>query len=356
MFPRQWFPPFTQEGLSPDALHFEHLLHSSNFKSAKLFLASRLSDQSPYWSRQSKRLRHLYSLRNNYSNQPLKVYFSDFWPDLDVSNNQFLDLLRICINKPIITVLDPSLCDIALYSCYGDLSTLSQTKHAFRILFLGENVRPFYSEFDFSLSFDQSGYSGRNVYLPLWLLELDLFSSSYADRKPTPIHRVTSPLDRGNQFRQKKVIYIGNNCEPLRMNFINLLRRSGIPVDVYGQHTNPVEDKFSVYSSYEVALCPENSFYPGYCTEKLIHSFSAGCFSLYWGATDTLPFHSHPSIIRISPGSESTAVDSINRLFRAKSPQSFSSFISLTDLNSVFENVVLALSRKLSLYHDITSS
>ena len=33
----------------------------------------------------------------------------------------------------------------------------------------------------------------------------------------------------------------------------------------------------------EFNICPENSEYPGYCTEKIFHALEAGCIPIYWG-------------------------------------------------------------------------
>ncbi len=350
MFGRQWFPHSSQEGLSTDALAFETLLENSRTQSAKLLIASKIDRGSAYWVRQSTRLRHLQFIKKNRLNNQLKLYFSSFWPTLDIYHNQFIDIFRRCTSNVIRVVTDPRDCDIALYSCYGNMSDIELTSHAFRVLFLGENVRPSFSEFDLSLSFDQSSYSGRNIYLPLWLLELNLFNTTYPDRCPIDIQRIVSPLSRGSQPRKKRVVYVGNNCEPLRINFINLLRANNIPVDVFGQHTNPISDKLDVYSQYELALCPENSYYPGYCTEKLIHSFSSGCFSLYWGGTEQLPFHTHPSIIRIATGAEIDSINIVKQLLFSKSPSFFSKLMSESALCNFYNDSLSSLSRKLKIY------
>ena len=34
---------------------------------------------------------------------------------------------------------------------------------------------------------------------------------------------------------------------------------------------------------YRFNLCPENSSYPGYVTEKLFHAFYSGAIPIYWG-------------------------------------------------------------------------
>ena len=48
-----------------------------------------------------------------------------------------------------------------------------------------------------------------------------------------------------------------------------------------------------------MSLCFENSFYPGYITEKLIHSLLSGCKSLYWGGLVDEEFINHPNLITL---------------------------------------------------------
>ena len=100
---------------------------------------------------------------------------------------QLLDLLRLSLTgKSIRVTTNPEICDIAIYSCYGDLRSLRYTQHATRILFLGENVRPCYSEFDISLTFDSDQYEKKYISSAL-VARIDWFNKQYADRKTLPL-------------------------------------------------------------------------------------------------------------------------------------------------------------------------
>lgn len=44
------------------------------------------------------------------------------------------------------------------------------------------------------------------------------------------------------------------------------------------------DNKINYMSKFKFNLCPENSDYPGYVTEKIFDSFKAGCIPIYWGA------------------------------------------------------------------------
>lgn len=42
-------------------------------------------------------------------------------------------------------------------------------------------------------------------------------------------------------------------------------------------------NKIEYARKYRFQLCPENAQYTGYCTEKILHAFAAGCIPIYWG-------------------------------------------------------------------------
>jgi len=76
----------------------------------------------------------------------------------------------------------------------------------------------------------------------------------------------------------------------------------GITCDKYGSHSRPVEDKNSLCSNYLYAFCPENSYFPGYVTEKLVQAYMSGCIPIYWGCLNGQPFADHPLIVMVYPG------------------------------------------------------
>jgi hypothetical protein len=47
---------------------------------------------------------------------------------------------------------------------------------------------------------------------------------------------------------------------------------------------NPLQrSKFDVFGHFRFCLCPENSIYPGYHTEKVVDAWYGGCLPLYNG-------------------------------------------------------------------------
>lgn len=87
---------------------------------------------------------------------------------------------------------------------------------------------------------------------------------------------------------------------------IHFVRAMGQDIDIYGyapwagknkwkdydNYQGSAADKMTTLSRYTFALTFENTDYPGYITEKILHALSAGCVPLYWGGghlTESIP-------------------------------------------------------------------
>jgi hypothetical protein len=282
------------------------------------------------------------------------VYFDGFWPGFLHFNNQILDLIRLALPDIDINVTTiPAQADISIYSCYGTMDTLTLTKNSFRLLFLGENVRPSFTEFDISLTSDVYDYCDRNIYLPLWMLEFAWpgMSTSYPDR--TLVDPAILVSDDLIDYRERlpRVVYIGNNHEPFRTSIIMRLRESGIIVDNYGSHSRPVHDKHKILQRYKITLAPENSLFEGYVTEKPIHSFVAGTHGIYRGG------HRY-SGLNIASNPLFTIVDSPDSFFRGETIEELNDIlvsnsakrkplIKLDDANHIFRNLLVKIENSL---------
>jgi hypothetical protein len=162
---------------------------------------------------------------------------------------------------------------------------------------LGENVRPQFNFFDFSLSFDLDTYLDRNIYLPLWALRTHEYGrESYG----------YTPYDKSLLWRKRNIVdndgfvYIGNNETPSRTSLFRSLERLGYSIDFYGSHTKPVKNKLLKFSEYKYSICLENSFSPGYVTEKLIDGYISNTIPIYMGALP-LGIFNVKSFINLSP-------------------------------------------------------
>lgn len=284
-----------QAGLASQALMLEELLISGKTLEAwNLIKASNAQDIN-YYRRQAARFHHITTRR---SSTPLRLFFDGFWHGFVASESPILNIIQYAYRLHGSTRLvdNPEEADVAIYSCFPQSHPQEMTRHCTRILFLGENVKPCFGSYDYSLSSNLGRLCSRNMYFPVWLYEIlsgfapldsmafhnlsiyDLSSiiveSYYARHKGSLI-----PWDE----RSRTPVFVGSNYEPFRLELLHHLDKYGFSVDIYGSGHRPISDKIALLGARKVNVCPENSYSAGYITEKLIQAIVAGCKALYWG-------------------------------------------------------------------------
>ena len=187
-------------------------------------------------------------------------------------------------------VLSPHEADVVISSVFGH----TQTDPKKTIMYIGENVRPNFMHYDHSLSFDYDDYGGRNFRLPLWWSRLAWDGFEQKPRKPNAhnhgyeqlldIKSLMQPRKLDTSIKDKFCAMIAGNPEGLRVNLFNSISQYK-QVDGYGlMFGNSLrKSKFTVLPEYKFCLCPENSIYDGYVTEKLIDAYAGLTVPLYSG-------------------------------------------------------------------------
>jgi hypothetical protein len=217
-----------------------------------------------------------------------KICVVNFWEG--AFDGDFLEyFFSACFNG--ITYTDnPHEADLVVTSVFGNV----YTDPAKTIAFIGENVRPSFVNYNYSLSFDYDSYSGRNHRLPLWYARLAWPGFIQKPRKPNSQNHgyedliSIGSLTKGRTLDMSQKIkfcaMIAGNPEGLRVNLYNSLSKYK-QVDGYGNmFGNSLRaSKFDILPDYKFCLCPENSVYDGYVTEKLIDAYAGGCVPIYSG-------------------------------------------------------------------------
>lgn len=354
MFERQWHHPLTQVGLSANVRRFESLVVDRQFSLATELLFAMDDIPVNYKKRQFRRLQWLEKRKLVDDKQKMvRIYFHGFWPDMDCSNCQLLDLIRA--SSPKLQVVSTDCvddADILFQSCYRNILPDHVGAQALRLIFLGENVRPSYTSFDYSFSFDMSSYLGRNIYLPLWLLEIDWFNKvAYPDRITRPLSSVSKGFTYDPCSRNGKIIYVGNNSEPHRISVIESIKQAGFIVDIYGSHTRPVGDKHRLYSQYSLALTFENSYSPGYITEKLVHAFQSRIPAIYYGCLDSGHIKDSPFIFSCFPyDCEDSVVGYISTLLKSKREIYYPPLVDHKEATELFQGILAKTSKLMSQF------
>lgn len=158
-----------------------------------------------------------------------------------------------------------------------------------------ENLRHNHIPCDYALSFDLAVDNDRHYRHPYWMEMLDWSDEGVTGNtnprfgcllKP---ERLLQPL--GSAFLQKArkaAIFASHQREP-RATLIRELRKH-MDVDGFGpifdssvqHHSSSTFAKREVLKDYAFNLCPENTLYPGYYTEKIIEAFYADSLPLTW--------------------------------------------------------------------------
>lgn len=172
------------------------------------------------------------------------------------------------------------------YSSWG--TQFLKYDNCIKIFFATENVRPDFNQCDYAIGYDRLCFGERYLTKPIYL------------------HR--NEFKDGIRYEKRKFCnFLYSNTQngagaKLRQKFFNLLSKYKI-IDSPGKACNnmvhhvsstrwdsPV--KIDFLSNYKFTIAFENSSYPGYISEKIIHTFQANSVPIYWGDPDiTIDFN-----------------------------------------------------------------
>jgi len=214
----------------------------------------------------------------------MKISFLDFWYDfIDDRNFLFYSIRELVSNLELV---GPEKADVIIYSCFGNEH--KKYNHCKKIFYTGENIRPNFNQCDYSLSFDIDSYNSRNIRLPLWYFYIDWFGvSTYKNPEYLiPVNYLYGENEFNTKKKNKFCCTVFSRKENIRMNFLSKLSTYK-SVDAFGKiHLKQIPDgekiKMDLISEYKFAMCFENSIYPGYFTEKLLHAKVSGCIPIYY--------------------------------------------------------------------------
>lgn len=188
---------------------------------------------------------------------------------------------------------------IAVFSVFGRRLNINIDKSDYKIFFTGENVHARFLEYedlmlnnkniDLSVGFDYLEHK-KYIRFPIWLMNLfEPNESSYNSiKQKCKYWNSYTEIKKRTKFCSflSRHDYFGD-----RLFFYNEISRIGkIDSDGEFMHNNDdlkrifKDDKFAYLENYKFNLCPENSNYPGYCTEKIFEAIKGGCIPIYWGS------------------------------------------------------------------------
>jgi hypothetical protein len=210
-------------------------------------------------------------LSDNKTQKHIRINFCDFWPNFNKERNYLVELLK---TRFTIEITDKP--DFLIYSVLGNEH---KKFNCVKIFFTGENVRPNFTECDYSFSFDFID-SPKSYRLPLyawWAPANELVKPPNLD-----VEKILSGKTRFCNF-----IY-GNPNATKRIAFMQKLSQYK-QVDSAGTFMNNVGrivtemEKVDFIKDYKFTIAFENTEYPGYTTEKLVQPMLAYSLPIYCG-------------------------------------------------------------------------
>lgn len=222
----------------------------------------------------------------------LKVFFEDMWGydqyQFNPYDNYFVNLLRYNFN----VIIDPNP-DLLIFSVFGFNNRKYNCK---KLFFCGENIGhhfrdPYTEPCDVSLS--QFEEKEKNIYFPLWGIFVNWFHQEQPrplPSNPTYSCSVEDIINPGKIEKTKFCAFINNNPIEDRLLMFELLNRykrvdsfGGLNNNVGGAIRGSEQAKINVLKDYKFTIAFENSYHPGYNTEKIIQPLSVNTIPLYNG-------------------------------------------------------------------------
>ncbi|MGR6466207.1 glycosyltransferase family 10 domain-containing protein [Rhizobium sp. PAMB 3182] len=234
----------------------------------------------------------------------LRLAFKDLYPSYQ---NSLIPSMIAAVCSGNIEVTNEDYADLVIVGpfktrrkFYQKFFKASRNLRAKYLFHTGENVRFNEVEADFSISFDLDASSETHLRWPLWMdcitwheHGIDYRPANVRFGRPIEVGQLMAPLGQSALQRPFKAAIFTRHLKEPRGTLINALSKI-MTVDCYGRafnksiksHDTSGLYKYDILKNYLFNLCPENSLYPGYYTEKIVESYAAGCIPITWADTN----------------------------------------------------------------------
>jgi hypothetical protein len=208
----------------------------------------------------------------------IKIAFSDFWGGFEYNPENKIDFDNIfykMLSKEFQIEISEQP-DFLIFSVFGNNHLKYNCK---KIFYTGENIRPDFNKCDYSISFDYLDDS-RNLRFPL--SAITLYESGIFDNfeKELDFEKIKNEKTKFCNF-----IFSNPNAQLRNLLFSELSKYK--KVDSGGRAFNNigylVDNKLKFQNDYKFTIAFENSEYPGYTTEKIVHPKLVNSIPIYWG-------------------------------------------------------------------------
>lgn len=188
--------------------------------------------------------------------------------------------------------------DILITSCFGDINIIKYINAKCKIFFYGENLNRYYefnniellkNTFDIIVGFKKDDINNKIIRFPLWLLYYPFYN--YTDENNI-LKYIQDEYNKNINIEDKKLnasLVASHEFGNIRSLIYDEIVKY-VPILCPGRFKhntcnigplNKDKKDFIKYTTYNI--CPENSEYEGYFTEKIFQALEGGCIPIYWG-------------------------------------------------------------------------
>jgi hypothetical protein len=232
----------------------------------------------------------------------INVAYINFWSQnsANVQDYWFFEFIKknIDANCILITNLsDNKNIDILIASCFGDINNIKTIDAKIKIFFYGENLNKFeqyknikilQDTFDLIVGFKNTNLDEKIIRLPLWITYYPFY---FFDDNENILKYLQNSYNANFNLKNKQnqaslvANHDNNGIRTLIMNevirYVNVICPGN-----FNNNTHKIgkacKDKINFIKYTKYNICPENSEFEGYFTEKIFESLEAGCIPVYW--------------------------------------------------------------------------
>jgi hypothetical protein len=224
----------------------------------------------------------------------ITLSYINFWTDPH-NDEYFTKFIETNIG-PVKKINSSQNPDILIASCMGNINKVKNLKAKCKLFFYGENLNRYppynddkllYQTFDLIVGFKHTDLSKKQVRFPLWLIYYPYYKWDNTNNILIYIQKKYNE----NIKNQKDIfgtIIARHDRRGQRTTIYNELSKYGDikSPGTYRKNTSSIgkthHDKINYISRGLYNICPENSVYEGYFTEKIFQAFEGGTIPLYW--------------------------------------------------------------------------
>ena len=224
----------------------------------------------------------------------ITIGYLNFWQNNKINDIWFTKFVKENIDNNIKEINYTQNPDILICSCFGNINNVDNIKSKVKIFFYGENldriatynnIELLKSIFDLIVGFKYTDKKNKIFRLPLWLCYYPFYNMNFNNNIITHLEEAyknnlkdkssfCSLISNHDMYGQRIILY----NEMSKYGLILCPSKFKNNCDSIGNN-NFAKIEFIKKTKY--SICPENSCFEGYFTEKIFQAFEGGNIPIY---------------------------------------------------------------------------